>query len=125
MKPQIWLARLGWLTLSCSLLGALTLGAREYYEDQELRGQVLKVDLKNKAITLDPGGTHKIKLIFWNHKTVFRRDAELVKLEELKTNMQVRIYYRDDLSVSRSHKAIANKVVLKPTSDRNLPEYNR
>lgn len=125
MKPQIWLARLGWLTLLCSLLGAVTLMAREYYEDQELRGQVLKVDLRNKAITLDPGGMHKIKLIFWNHKTVFRRDTELVKLEELKTNMHVRIYYRDDLSVSRSHKAIANKVVLKPTSDRNLPEYNK
>jgi hypothetical protein len=126
MKLQQWMVRTGCLALICALLGGASLMARELFKDTELRGELVKVQFGQRSFKLKRDGAHSIKKLYWNSRTVFRFPERLASWKDMRTNVQVRVYFTKDVFISSGcYKDIVNKVVIHPTSDPDSPEYNK
>lgn len=125
MTLRTFLARVALAGLLCAVGGAGKATAREVHEDKEIRGTIMKVDERDKTIKVDRGPQNKIKYIQWTRKTRVYQDEKKASVKDLKEGQQVRVYYSDDIRETGTEGAVANKIVIEPTSSPKAPRYNK
>lgn len=114
-----------WAALIGVGLGVITLPAREYYEDKEVWGTLLRVDERRQELTVDRGPEKKVFRVKWNRETRFRDTERPIPVSSVREGQRVRIYFSDDLRRTGNRQPLANKVIVNPVSTRQNPRYNQ
>lgn len=118
-KRGVW-AALIWLGL-----GAASLPAREYYQDKEVWGTLLRVDERRRMLVVDRGPEKKIFRVQWNRETQFRDVDRRIPLSSLREGQRVRVFYSDERRRTGMKEPLANKVIVNPISTPQLRRYNQ
>lgn len=125
MKAYNHWVRLGWASLLCLGLSGAVLSAREYYEDKEVFGSLLKVDLDKRYLKVDRGPNRKVMLFKWTSKTEFRDTEKRIAPASLKEGQRVRVYYCDDKRKTGSLEPVAGKIIVNPISTPDNRKYDQ
>jgi len=124
MKTDKNWVRLGLALLFWLGLNAAPLPAREFYDDKEVWGSVLKVDLDNHYLKVDRGPAHKVLNFKWNSKTDFREKDHAARAADLKIGQRIRVFYTDNERKTGRVEPVASKVIINPVSTSIERRYN-
>ncbi|MCX8156784.1 MAG: hypothetical protein N3J91_10120 [Verrucomicrobiae bacterium] len=117
--------RWGWAALIWVGLGAASLLAREYYQDKEVWGTLLRVDERRRVLVVDRGPEKKTFRVQWNRDTQFRDADKRISISGVREGQRVRVYYSDEPRRTGVKGPLANKVIINPISTPQVRRYNQ